>query len=217
MNQLTFETVNCGGIDVSHAPNLDGGGPRTWPYFVDAVREHVGPVGHAYEWCAGPGYIGFALLGAGLCERLTVADINPDAVAACRETVARNGLEDRVNVYESDNLAGIPADERWDLVVGDPPHFPEPLPRHVEQGFVLRSVDAGWALHREFFRTLTPHLRPGARLLLSESWVAGDHQAMFEQMIRDAGLELTRPAWELGFNRRYCLLAQWAGDAIERG
>ena len=34
-----------------------------------------------------------------------------------------NGLAERVAVYRSDNLDGIRAFERWDLVVGNPPHF----------------------------------------------------------------------------------------------
>lgn len=206
-----FEVVECGGIEVCHASTLDGGGPRTWPYFVDAVREHIGPVGHAYEWCSGPGYIGFALLGSGLCETLTLADVNPEAVAACHETIRRNGLEGRVNVYLSDNLRGIPSDEVWDLVIGDPPHFPEPLQRHIDDGFVLRSVDQDWRLHRGFFEDLPGHLAPGSRLLLSESRVAGDFDDMFIEMIREAGLEMVEPAWDLGFNRRYCLHARVPG------
>jgi len=207
-----MDTVTCGGIEVVHAEDLDGGGPRTWPHFVRAVREHVGPVGHAFEWCAGPGYIGFALLGEGLCERLTVADVNPEAVAACRATVERNGLAGRVSIYESDNLSSIPAGEQWDFVIADPPHFETALPRHIEDGFELRSVDAGWRLHREFFRTLPPHLAPGARVLLSESRVAGDHEAVFEEMMRGAGLELAEPVWELGEGmRRYCLHGKHAG------
>ena len=35
----------------------------------------------------------------------------------------RNGLQDRVRVYLSDGLNGIPSSEKWDLVVSNPPHF----------------------------------------------------------------------------------------------
>lgn len=198
----------CAGIGVCCTPRLDGGGARTWPHFVRAVREHIGPVGHAYEWCSGPGYIGFALLASGLCERLTLADINPTAVDACRETIRRNGLEGRVNVYLSDNLTDIPPAEVWDLVIGDPPHFPTPLQRQIDRGRVLRSVDHDWSIHRAFFRDLPAHLRPGSRLLLSESRAAGDHDDLFIGMIREAGLEMVEPVWELADTRRYCLHAR---------
>jgi 16S rRNA G1207 methylase RsmC len=38
-----------------------------------------------------------------------LADINPEAVEACRLTATQNGLAERVTVYHSDNLDGIPA------------------------------------------------------------------------------------------------------------
>ena len=52
-----------------------------------------------FEWCAGPAFIGFSLLGKGQCETLCLADINPTSVAACRRTLADNGLSGRVTVY----------------------------------------------------------------------------------------------------------------------
>lgn len=207
-SQLDFEFVNCGGIEVAHFSHLDGGGPRTWPDFVKMVSEHVGPVDHAYEWCSGPGYIGFALLGSGLCNRLTVADINPDAVAACRETVRRNGLEDKVNVYLSDNLRAIPESEKWDLVIGDPPHFPEALQRHIDDGFVLRSVDADWKVHKAFFKQVPKHVKPGTHLLLSESRVAGDNDEFIIGLVESAGFELQGPIWEYPERTRYCMHAR---------
>jgi methylase of polypeptide subunit release factors len=76
-----------------------------------------------FEWCADPGFIGFALLRYGFCDTLSLADINPEAVEACRLTVTQNGLAERVTDYDSDNLEGIPTLEQWDLLVGNPPHF----------------------------------------------------------------------------------------------
>jgi tRNA G37 N-methylase Trm5 len=46
--------------------------------------------------------------GHGFCETLCLADVNPEAVEACRLTVARNGLSKRVAVCRSENLDGIP-------------------------------------------------------------------------------------------------------------
>lgn len=65
-----------------------------------------------FEWCAGPGFIGFSLLAYGLCDAVVLADINPDAVRCSLETVKRNRLEARVRVFQSDNLDGIPANEK---------------------------------------------------------------------------------------------------------
>jgi len=203
-----FEFITCGGLDVAHLPTLDGGGPRSWPHVTRMIRERIGPVGHAFEWCAGPGYMGFALLGAGLCERLTLADINPVAVEACRETIRVNGLEALVNVYLSDNLRDVPKSEQWDLIFGDPPHFPAPLQRHIDDGFLLRSVDQDWHIHRAFFEQLPPHTKPGTRLFLTESRVAGDHDELIVSMARAAGFELAEPVFEYPEMRRYCIHAQ---------
>jgi 16S rRNA G1207 methylase RsmC len=53
----------------------------------------------AFEWCCGPGFIGFSMLGHGLCESLCLSDINAAAVSSCQYTVRVNKLSDRVSVY----------------------------------------------------------------------------------------------------------------------
>ena len=121
--------VTYGDIQVNYRDHLDGGG-RTFgidylPLFHDLGMPRQARV---FEWCAGPGFIGFGLLGHGFCDTLCLADINPEAVEACRRTVAQNGLAERVAVYRSDNLDAIPTSERWDLVVGNPPHFSDISP-----------------------------------------------------------------------------------------
>jgi len=88
-------------------------------------------------------FIGVALLGYGFCDTLCLADVNPEAIEACRRSVAQNQLAKRVAVYHSDNLEDIPASEKWDLVVGNPPHFVNNSPG------ALRFHDCDWTLHCE--------------------------------------------------------------------
>jgi hypothetical protein len=72
-----------GGLQISFARHLDGGGPTFGQEFVPFLRSRGMPVQpRAFEWCAGPGFIGFSLLSNGLCQTLCLADINPQAVAA---------------------------------------------------------------------------------------------------------------------------------------
>ena len=136
-----------------------------------------------FEWCAGPGFIGFALLGYGFCDTLCLADINPEAVKACRRTVSQNGLAERVSVYHSNNLDGIPASEQWDLVVGNPPHFVDISP--VE----LRFHDEDWKLHRRFFTTIGRFLKPGGIIVLLEN-NRGSTAETFRSMIEASGLHI---------------------------
>ena len=134
-------------LRVSYKRHLDGGGSTFGQDFLPLLRRRGMPkAARAFEWCAGPGFIGFSLLANGLCDTLCLADVNPEAVAACRRTVARNRLESKVAVYQSDNLAGIPAGEQWDLVVSNPPHF-------IDSGIgQLRYHDPDWRVHRGLLR-----------------------------------------------------------------
>src|SRR3954468_4442546 len=110
-------------IAVNYLPELDGGGMTFGPQYLGVIRQKLGRIGHAFEYCAGPGFIGFSLLANGLCDRLTLADVNPAAVKAVEATSRENHLEDRVTVYQSDCLDSIPETEKWDLVVSNPPHW----------------------------------------------------------------------------------------------
>ena len=112
-----YRKMKLKGLEISYLPELDGGGGVFGQQVIKAVADRIGKVEHAYEFCAGPGFIGFSLLAHGLCERLTLADINPVAVRACETTIRENGLGSRVSLYQSDCLDGIPDTERWDFVV----------------------------------------------------------------------------------------------------
>ena len=111
---MAFASITSSTLSATAAPLVKS--------FFDYLRNRGMPKqARTFEWCAGPGFIGFRLLGAGLTETLCLADINPQAVAACRRSIKDNALAARVNVYQSDNLANIPQSEQWDLVVGNPP------------------------------------------------------------------------------------------------
>ena len=127
-----------GGIAVAHLQRADseggGGKGELGPALVRRAAAEVGgafwrsaPRGRrrCMEFCAGPAFIGFTLLGIGTCSDLVLAEVNPLSIAAARETARINGLEDRVVAYHSNGLDGLPSSERGrlDLVVSNPPHF----------------------------------------------------------------------------------------------
>ena len=177
-----YRTARFAGVGVSYKPHLDGGGSTFGQEFIPVLRTRGMPTQQrAYEWCAGPGFIGFSLLAHRLTETLCLADVNPEAVAACRRTVAENALADRVSVYQSNNLADIPASERWDLVVSNPPHFDDGSPGQ------LRYHDPEWSIHRAFFAAVAAHLKPGGVIVLQENNI-GSTADTFAAMIAQAGL-----------------------------
>ena len=77
-----FRRVSYDGIQVCYTLGLNGGGLGLSYEYVRLVKEQIGKVGHVYEYCAGPGFIGFNLLANNLCDRLTLSDVNPEAIEA---------------------------------------------------------------------------------------------------------------------------------------
>jgi methylase of polypeptide subunit release factors len=141
----------------------------------------LGRVNTACEFASGPGFIGFSLLAAGLCDELRLVDSNPEAIEACQKTISENGLETRVKTYVSDVFGNVPASEKWDLIVSNPPHF---------DGILTRSrldrllIDPGLRIHRKFYASAAEHLAPGGSTLLVEN-NRGPDLAVWREMIRE--------------------------------
>ena len=203
-----------GGVDVIYRPDLDGAGTVMAPTFVSFIKNHFGAeqrFGTVFEWCAGPGFIGFALLAENICGSLCLADINPAAMKCAQRTIEANQLQDRVRSYLSDNLTSIPRHERFDLVVGNPPNFFGRNPEHPAYANwagsnALRSEDPGWRIHEGFYSDIASFLNPGAFVVVDEValfsrevFMHGDHSTpwdirpeepagVFTEMIRRGGL-----------------------------
>jgi hypothetical protein len=149
----SFSLSECyGDIEVFYDTDLDGGGREFGQdYLCEMNRLYPGKKpGRIYEWCSGPGFIGFSMLAEKMCSSLCLADVNPKAVSACMQTIERNDLQDRVSIYLSDSMRAIPASEKWDLVVGNPPHSKKKT--IYPWGPALLYQDIGWKVHRSFYR-----------------------------------------------------------------
>jgi methylase of polypeptide subunit release factors len=199
---VDYLQVQYKNIRVSYLPELDGGGMDFGQEYIWVLEEKFGRVGHLFEFCAGPGFIGFSLLAHGLCERLTLADINPAAVEACRATVKENRLESKVAVYQSDCLDDIPPNEKWDLVVSNPPHW-----RSGEDAYVrdMRMWDPDLRIHDKFYRSIRPYLKPGGAICIQENGSA-TKAADFLPMIEANGLVLVEEFKAKPISLLRCLL-----------
>lgn len=182
-----YKYEQYGDIRIAWTDDLDGGGSSFGRSFVPVTRHLFGKTGRAFEFCAGPGFIGFYLIAEGLCDSLCLSDINPEAVALMEHTVEINGLGSRVSVYLSDGLKAIPESEKWDLVVSNPPHFfSESHEDHLND---LRRVDSQWHVHEEFYANVGRHLNRGASILFQENYM-GSSEDTFAEMLRKNGLVL---------------------------
>jgi hypothetical protein len=179
---LRIEPAYRFGPLVFDRPELDGGGAGFGQDYLRVLHDlGIGQRERAFEFCAGPGYIGYSLLGHAWCRSLALADVNPVAVEAARQTARFNRLDDRVDVYLSNVLADVPVNEKWDLVVGNPPHFLK-WPGRTQ----LRCEDEGWQIHARFYATLKPFLGPGAVVLIQEN-ALGSSADVFRPMIESGG------------------------------
>jgi predicted RNA methylase len=171
------------GLAVFDRPEQHRGGMAFGRDFPRVLNElGVGRCRRLFEFCAGPGYIGYSLLAAGWCETLALSDVEAGAIATARHTAAYNGLEDRVSAYVSDALDQIPETEQWDVVVANPPHF-LPDPSRPDD---IQVFDRDWSVHRRFYAAVERHMRPGGLVVVVEN-CAGSEPGVFEDMIRAGG------------------------------
>ena len=125
------------------------------------------PAGPMLELCSGAGHIG--LLAAHLTGRsLVCVDVSPAACELTRANALAAGLGDRVEVREGDMATVLGPDERFPLVIADPPWVIS-----AEVGLYpedpLLAIDGGTdglGLARSCLRTAAAHLDPGGALVL---------------------------------------------------
>lgn len=181
---MNYLYQSYGTLSVAWTPELNGGGTHFGQQYVPFFEKRIGRTGRVFEFCAGPGFIGFSLLAHGLCDSLCLADVNPAAVEAVRHTIALNALEERVSVYLSDVLSDIPPTEQWDVVVANPPHI---MSRQTARGS-LRLNDPDWDVHRRFYAGVRSHLKPHGQCILQETY-RGSRESTFVPMLEGSGLE----------------------------
>ena len=185
-----YLSVRYKDVRVKFLPQLNGGGSLYAYEFVHVVSQKIGKVEHVFEYCAGPGFIGFCLLANNLCDRLTLADVNPEAIEAIHETIKINNLQNKVTVYQSDCLDAISKNEKWDLVVSNPPWLPYGDDRPGKQksrNLILH--DPGNRVHKKFYQDINKFLNPNGSIFFLESkWYTNVN--IFAEMIGKNDLKI---------------------------
>ena len=187
---MEFTTTGLNRYRVFYDSWMDGGGTWFGQEYVDIAKQrYPRQFERCYEWCSGPGYIGFSLLDHNICKSLCVSDINGPAInQAVAETIKRNRLT-TVSAYVTGQVAGLPEHEKFDLVVANPPHF---LECPGNDNYQRIAVDTDWAAHREFFANIGQHLLPNGVILLQENQAGSLRRELeFKSYIDAAGLEIT--------------------------
>ena len=151
---------------IESTPELNGGGTILAPIFEKLLRGKK--FATAFEWCAGPAWIGMWLLENGICKTLVTGDINGESVELVRKTAKNNNYD--VRAYVSDNLNSIPKSEKFDLVISNPPNYCN-IQRSHPFGHLrddLRPSDVDWKIHKDFYSNISSYLNDNARMFISE-------------------------------------------------
>ena len=146
--------------------DLDGGGSILAPVFKELLDGKK--FNTAFEWCAGPAWIGMWLLENGICETLVTGDINEKTVNFVKESANKHSYN--IRAYHSDNLNQIPESEKFDLVIANPPNYCNIQETHP-LGYLrynLRPSDVDWKIHKDFYKSIGRHLNENAVMFISE-------------------------------------------------
>ena len=130
--------------------------------------------------CAGSGCIGLSLARLGGC-RVTLSDLSETA----RDIIEKNrealDLTDRTEIYRGDLFDGLPAGQRYDVIVSNPPYIAsrelETLQaevREYEPRMALDGHEDGLYFYRRLAQEAPVRLVPGGRIYLEIGWDQGD-------------------------------------------
>jgi release factor glutamine methyltransferase len=160
--------------------------PRSDSWMLaDALGELMPPGAGVLDLCTGSGVLAItaALRGA---RKVTAVDVSRRSVLTVRLNAALNGV--RVRALPGDLFRAVP-DERFDVVVSNPPYVPDADATPPAAG-ARRAWDAGLdgrVVLDRICRDAAAHLEPGGLLLLVHSSICGEERTL--RALRDEGLD----------------------------
>ncbi len=166
-------------------PTVYKSGGDSW-LLCSHIRVHAGM--EVLDVGTGTGIQALTALQQG-AKRVVATDINPMAVANVRYNAARRGWTEKVDVRlvpagDAGAYAVVHPDERFDLIVSNPPFFDGNAVNVAERA----GIDAGHELVSSLFAGLRQHLAPRGKLLMVFWGPAG--YEMLRELAAKWGLQL---------------------------
>lgn len=150
------------------------------------------------EWCSGPGMIAYDLYSHKIVENLSLLDMNGEVLKTARQIAKDNNISDKVKTYVATSPNFLPANEKFDLIVGNPPFYKNlNNDKKIVNNFVNRwddnqrriGEDKDWATHIDFFKCIKNYLSDDGLIILVEAKEASTVDT-FKPMIDQGGLKI---------------------------
>jgi release factor glutamine methyltransferase len=134
----------------------------------------------AFDFGTGSGCIAIALAAKSPAARVFASDVSPEALELAKQNAARHNVSERIQFFPGDGFAALPKDNRFDLIISNPPYIPtaeieslQPEVRDYDPRGALDGGPDGLDCFRRLASEALPFLRPGGRIMLE----FGDGQA----------------------------------------
>ena len=118
--------------------------------------------------CAGAGTLGFAILRSCNVKEMSFSEINPNGIESIKATASLKSNRfprSKIKWWLSDGFKSIPKSEKYDLIIGNPPHQDRPA-YNLED---LQGADQDWKFHINFFKECHKYLNPNGKICFIEN------------------------------------------------
>jgi release factor glutamine methyltransferase len=146
--------------------------------------------------------------------RVTAVDISPEALAVASANASKHGVAERIRLLQGDLFAPLPAGERFDFILSNPPYIPHDdigkLAAGVRDYEPHRALDGGadgFAVFERLIAEAPAYLKANGCLLIE---IGSPQEAPARERIgRREGYELAKTIHD-GSGHPRVLMARWS-------
>jgi len=127
----------------------------------------------ALDFGTGSGCIAIALAAKCPAARIVALDLSAEALAIAQQNAVKNNVAERIEFRPGDGFAALRPEERFDLIVSNPPYIPsaeiatlQPEVRDHDPRGALDGGADGLDFYRRLAAEAKPLLKPGGKLML---------------------------------------------------
>jgi release factor glutamine methyltransferase len=176
----------------------------TTSFLLSSLR--IGSKDRVLDMGTGSGLL--AVAAARCAETVVAIDINPAAVRCAALNADKNGVTDRMSVFQGDLFSPLGQNDRFDVILFNPPY----LEGRIKRPFDHALYDPGKKLVRRFFREAGGHLTASGYIQMVYSSIACLKEVV--AFAREAGFEYRVKAEKrVLFERFFVLQLQKRGSA----